>query len=179
MLGAVTRWVTGHDAEGRSVVIARSSLATDFVNPDTGEGAADIWISPAVPERVEGAEVRDTGRFVLNPPEGGVTTRIFAVAPGEARSADLAGARAAARSVYGAIEGGEALIDSDRHPAMHRTRTLDVVVVVQGVLTLVLDKEDVVLRPGDSVVQRATSHAWANHGDELAVAAVVMIDARR
>ena len=60
---------------------------------------------------------------------------------------------------------------------MHRTGTVDLVVVIQGALTLILDKDEAVLRPGDTVVQRGTAHAWANDGDELAVAFVALIDA--
>lgn len=46
---------------------------------------------------------------------------------------------------------------------MHRTMTLDVVVVTEGEVELHLDSGDCkILKAGDSVVQRATMHKWVN-----------------
>lgn len=46
---------------------------------------------------------------------------------------------------------------------MHRTPTLDYIVVIQGLLELILDSgETRLLHPGDTVVQRGTMHAWRN-----------------
>ena len=47
----------------------------------------------------------------------------------------------------------------------HLTNTIDYVVVLDGALTLKLDDEEVVVQPGDLVVQRNTNHAWHNHND--------------
>ena len=61
---------------------------------------------------------------------------------------------------------------------MHRTRTLDYVVLVEGELVLILDDGEVILKPGDVVVQRGTDHAWENRSDTIARAAFFHIDAR-
>ncbi|KAK5127841.1 hypothetical protein LTR85_004958 [Meristemomyces frigidus] len=46
---------------------------------------------------------------------------------------------------------------------MHRTTTLDVIVVLEGEVGMELDSgEKRVLKAGDSVVQRATMHRWVN-----------------
>lgn len=42
---------------------------------------------------------------------------------------------------------------------MHKTRTIDYVVLLSGEVTLLLDKGEVDLKPFDVVVQRGTSHA--------------------
>lgn len=47
----------------------------------------------------------------------------------------------------------------------HLTNTIDYVVVLDGAVTLKLDDEDVVVQPGDLVVQRNTYHAWHNLND--------------
>jgi mannose-6-phosphate isomerase-like protein (cupin superfamily) len=60
---------------------------------------------------------------------------------------------------------------------MHRTRTLDYVVVIEGEVTLLLDDSEVVLAPGDVVVQRGTNHAWENRSDSIARCAFFHIDA--
>ena len=58
---------------------------------------------------------------------------------------------------------------------MHVTETLDFLVVLSGELRLIMEEGDIVLRPGDSVVQRGTLHAWANDSDEECVVVGVLI----
>ena len=62
------------------------------------------------------------------------------------------------------------------HPLMHRTQTLDYAIVIDGELTLVLDDSETVLRAGDIVIQRGTSHAWANRSAAPCRVAFVLID---
>lgn len=60
---------------------------------------------------------------------------------------------------------------------MHRTKTLDYVVVIEGEAVLVLDDTELVLNKGDVVVQRGTDHAWENRSDTVARVAFFHIDA--
>jgi quercetin dioxygenase-like cupin family protein len=43
-------------------------------------------------------------------------------------------------------------------------------------VTLILDEEEVDLKPYDVVVQRGTNHAWTNNGNEPALLIAVLID---
>jgi mannose-6-phosphate isomerase-like protein (cupin superfamily) len=70
------------------------------------------------------------------------------------------------------------LNDGGKRTVMHRTRTLDYVVVIEGELVLILDEREVVLKPGDVVVQRGTDHAWENRSGTMARAAFFHINAR-
>ncbi len=65
-----------------------------------------------------------------------------------------------------------------KRTVMHRTRTLDYVVVIEGELVLILEDSEVTIAPGEVVVQRGTDHAWENRTDALARAAFFHIDAR-
>ncbi|WP_322777980.1 cupin domain-containing protein [Frankia sp. Cas4] len=59
---------------------------------------------------------------------------------------------------------------------MHKTDTIDYVVVMSG--TIDLDTQDgrtATLSEGDCLVQRATLHRWANRSDELCTIAVTCI----
>lgn len=50
--------------------------------------------------------------------------------------------------------------------AMHRTESLDYIIVVEGEVELRLDSgETRKVRRGDVVVQRGTMHAWKNTGE--------------
>ncbi len=63
-------------------------------------------------------------------------------------------------------------------PHMHKTQTIDYIVVLQGELTMTLeDGKAVTMKPRDTMVQRATVHGWANRGDKPCRFATVVIDA--
>jgi len=64
-----------------------------------------------------------------------------------------------------------------RHPYMHRTRTLDYAVVLEGEIDLLLDNTEVHLQAGDAIVQQGTNHAWVNRGSRTCRIAFVLIDA--
>jgi hypothetical protein len=120
--------------------------------PQIGADFHEIWSdSGAVPE-LTSAIIREPNErpFTLMPPSGHLI-RILDVYP---LSAD------------------------GKRTAMHRTRTLDYVVVIEGELVLILDDCEVVLKPADVVVQRGTDHAWENRSDRIARAAFFHIDAR-
>ena len=60
---------------------------------------------------------------------------------------------------------------------MHRTETIDYVIVMTGEIDMVMDDSTVTLRAGDVMVQRGTNHAWFNRGTENARIAFVLVDA--
>ena len=51
-------------------------------------------------------------------------------------------------------------------------------ILLKGDVTLVLDEEEVDLKPFDVVVQRGTNHAWVNNGKEPALLIAVLIDSK-
>jgi quercetin dioxygenase-like cupin family protein len=58
----------------------------------------------------------------------------------------------------------------------HRTQTVDYGIVLDGEVVLVLDGSETVLRAGDVVVQRGTSHRWENRSAAPARVAFILID---
>ena len=60
---------------------------------------------------------------------------------------------------------------------MHRTRTIDYGIVLEGQMVLILSDSEVVLNAGDVVVQRATDHAWENRSGQPAKMAFILIGA--
>lgn len=62
---------------------------------------------------------------------------------------------------------------------MHRTPTIDFGVIVEGELCLVLDSGEVVLKAGDTFVQRHTNHGWINRAPHRCRMAVVLIDGKQ
>jgi quercetin dioxygenase-like cupin family protein len=63
-------------------------------------------------------------------------------------------------------------------PHMHKTTTIDYIVVLAGELSVLLeDGKEVMMKPHDTMVQRATVHGWANRGSVPCRFATVVIDA--
>ena len=63
-------------------------------------------------------------------------------------------------------------------PGMHTTDTVDFDYVVSGEVYLELDDgAEVLLKPGDCVVQNGTRHRWNNRSDEPCVVAVCIVGA--
>jgi quercetin dioxygenase-like cupin family protein len=66
------------------------------------------------------------------------------------------------------------------HPGMHTTDTIDFIYVVSGEVWLELDDgQEVHLRPGDTVVQNGTRHAWHNRGSDPCQMVGVLVGAHR
>lgn len=63
-------------------------------------------------------------------------------------------------------------------PVMHRTETLDYVIVLSGEIDMELDDSTTKLKAGDIVIQRGTNHAWINRGTEVARVAFILLDAK-
>ncbi len=61
---------------------------------------------------------------------------------------------------------------------MHRTETIDYVIVIAGELEMQMDDSKVKLKAGDVLVQRGTNHAWINRGTQPARVAFILVDAK-
>lgn len=61
---------------------------------------------------------------------------------------------------------------------MHRTDTIDYLVVISGEMDMELETGRVRLNAGDVIVQRGTLHNWVNNGAEPCRIAAILIDAR-
>ena len=170
-LTLVRRVVAGTGTDGRSTVISDGPVTAHARRPD-GSLVMDVWRWDHLPPHVDDQDVL-TGS-VAAPSAGGLVYRLCWFPPNTDMDAD-AYARAMAQA-YGAdaVRGGAATL-----PGGHRTDTVDVVTVVSGELHVLLETGEVLLSPGDSVVQRGTVHAWHNRSDAPTLVAAVMVAARR
>lgn len=170
------RVVTGHNSSGEAVVI--SDQQAPFIHTNPIQVSVDYFrtdsarpvITSDVPETTEGP------RRQLPTPNGTVL-RMNRFPPEPAFVKDVT--PEAARHAFAALGNEKAATwgSGGRHPAMHRTETIDYAIVIEGEITMLLDREDVVLRAGDVVVQCGTNHAWTNRSDRDALVAFVLIDA--
>jgi len=61
---------------------------------------------------------------------------------------------------------------------MHETPTIDLVWVLSGEITCVLEQGEVTLLAGDTLIQRSTNHGWTNRGNGPCVLACAMISSQ-
>ena len=60
---------------------------------------------------------------------------------------------------------------------MHMTKSIDFGIVLTGEIYLVLDKQEVLLKATDTIIQRGTAHAWSNRSNQDCLMAYVLLDA--
>jgi mannose-6-phosphate isomerase-like protein (cupin superfamily) len=164
------RVVTGTDDHGRSCVVADGMAPTRVDTPTFS--AVDLWQTDAVPAPVD-AEDTLTGTLTLAPPQAGVVVRIVTFPPDAEWQA--AGGYEDAMAAIGASDAQVAGEDA----GVHATDTVDVVTMIEGEIHVVLETGEVVLRPGDTLVQRGTKHAWSNRSTGRATFVVAMYPASR
>ena len=58
---------------------------------------------------------------------------------------------------------------------MHQTDTIDIVTVISGEVWAVVETGETLMKPGDTLVQRGTKHAWRNRSDSPCVIASVHV----
>ena len=172
MAKAVRRLVTGHRADGQSTVLL-DGAAPKVKQRQAGNASTLLWVTDETPARISGSDDRAAREIGVPPPRCGTIFRLAEFPPG----------------VGGEVRDNEILLRDfgigpdvkrghpPRHPAIHRTRSLDYVVVLEGEIDLLLDDRDVRLTAGDVIVQQATNHAWINRGTVTCRLAMVFIDA--
>ena len=168
------RIITGHNSEGKSVVKIDGPPSRS-VGEEVG-GLFEIW-------NTNGSSIDSTDSIdradidiVLSPTPGGSNFRYFRINPTpQGISAEMLEELAA--QAFRSIGAEHERVDTTRHPTMHKTKTNDYIILLEGDVTLLLDDDEVKLQPFDVVVQRGTNHAWINNGSEPALLIAVLIDA--
>lgn len=173
----IRRVVTGHDTQGKAIVVDDRDMDATTVDLMPGLGFHMLWSTSTTPRFPDAG--RETPSPTYFPPVSGSRFLVFTIpatrvppAPGT----DLAKARAQADVVLpGLLETME-----PGHPGMHRSDTMDFVYVLEGEIVLELDEgREVVLRTGDTAVQNGTRHAWRNRSGAPCRLLVCMSGAHR
>ncbi|RVX70385.1 hypothetical protein B0A52_05884 [Exophiala mesophila] len=156
-LPTTRRIVTGHNAQGRSIIESDQVLTP--ANPVDPEGKPPTGIIPGftnlfrtdgVPAKVQGPWSEVHGKKIGLVAPDGVYSRIVDFPPT-----------------------GDA---DDKVNIMHRTQSVDFGVVLKGSIQLVLeDGVETTVGEGEVVVQRGTNHAWKNITNENARMLFVLV----
>ena len=144
----IRRVVTGHDGNNVAKVLI-DSAATNHKSSSPGTVSTLIWTTDAAPADIAvGDKIEDYGARILGTAPPPKGTRFTVIDFPPGNSG-----------------------------RMHRTETIDYVIVIAGEIDMDMDDSTVHLRAGDVMVQRGTNHAWINRGTERARVAFVLVDA--
>lgn len=178
MAEPVRRVVTGHDANGRAIVVSDGPAPFVHVNAlDPQWYSTDIWRTDGTPAKIVASPEEPTlGPRRQLPARNGTVLRINHFPPESEAVRNMSAADS--RRAFAALGNEKAATfgRGGRHPLMHRTETIDYAIVLAGEIAMVLDEEDVLLKAGDVVVQCGTNHAWSNRSNAPCIVAFVLID---
>ena len=145
----IRRVVTGHDTKNVAKAIM-DGPATNHKGGASGAQSTLIWITDGAPADMPiGETVEDLGARILGTPPPPNGTRFCVID-----------------------------FPPGNHPHMHRTETIDYVIVIDGEIEMDMDDSTVKLKAGDIMVQRGTNHAWANRSGKNARVAFVLVDGK-
>ena len=146
----IRRIVTGHDASGSAKVIIDEAATNVRSGSSPGHLTTLMWCTDAMPAKMPvGEDAEDMGvRQIGTYPPPNGTRFMIADYP------------------------------PGNIPRMHRTDTLDYIIVLEGEIEMGLDEgRTVCMQRGDVMIQRGTNHSWANRGPGPCRMAFVLIDA--
>ena len=168
------RIVTAENAEGKSYVLTSEEPEIAQEIPNIMRRYT-LWQTGTPPPTDPVVEDLPSDLSDLMPGPGGVYFRLTVIPPdswaSEADKAKVAAMIAAKENVDRDLEPG--------NPMMHSTDSVDYIVMLSGELHLVLDTGEILLKPGDFVVQGGVNYSWSNRSEEPAIVAGAVVGAKR
>jgi hypothetical protein len=175
MAKPVRRIVTGHNEVGKSIILMDGPAPNASSPPAVPELVNTVlWITDSCPASNRGSEdASPKGRQLgIEPPSRGSVFRIVDFPPDKVfEGIDV-------RKMMGEI-GGDHILDKEksRHAMFHKTNTVDYAIVLEGEVWAMLDEGETLMRAGDVLIQRGTSHSWSNRSNQNCRIAFILLDA--
>lgn len=172
------RIVTGHDVDGKAIVISSGPPdRSQLIGGPGGPTFIEVWHTSETPALIHSVpnEPDEVG-LVLPPPKNGTRVRVIDFPPEGEEFRKLMAKDTAAQFKAMGSEKTTSVKEAPPHPLMHKTKTVDYGIVLEGEITLVLDKDEIIIQAGDIVIQNGTNHAWANRSGKNCRMVFVLID---
>lgn len=170
----VRRVVTTVDQTGKAVVLSDGPAPRKAVRPASGNTSRLLWVTETVPADISGPTDRGNVDVGTQPPTTGTIFRIVDYPPESAEVRQL-------QPGFRQQEIGDDTPSKGRpprHPMMHRTRSVDYAIVMEGEIDMLLDDTEIHLKAGDVLIQQGTNHAWVNRSGAICRIAFILVDAK-
>ncbi|WP_085026382.1 cupin domain-containing protein [Ensifer aridi] len=175
----ITRIITGHALDGRSIVVGTGNLPTVVeIAAIPGTVFHEVWSTGESPAAVGNGVDPTLDGLILSPPAGGTRFRFVDIPPDTEEFLSTGADRMEEAFAEIGERHATTVREDSPHPLMHRTESLDYGVVIEGEVILILDEGEVLLKPGSVVIQRGTNHAWANRSGKPCRMLFVLISGR-
>ncbi|HEV8110522.1 MAG TPA: cupin domain-containing protein [Burkholderiales bacterium] len=161
------RVVTGH-RNGKGTVLYDGPAPNRKLRQASGLVSTLLWVTDESPAQISGVSDRAEREIGVAPPPLGSVFRVVEFPPHRKELSRDAVLREMGLSARG----------ESKHAGMHKTRSVDYAVVMEGEIDMILDDGEVHLASGDVLVQQGTDHAWVNRGERPCRIAFVLIDAK-
>jgi mannose-6-phosphate isomerase-like protein (cupin superfamily) len=170
----IRRVVTGLDANNKAVVMFDSRMPLQ--TGPYGLTSTNLWVTNSYPLGFSFKDDTSAIPVGVSPLDNGTKFRVVEFPPLDAATEAKMDPGFLMKAV-GAVAPARGLPVT--HPLMHRTRSVDYAVVLSGEIDMMLDDTVVHLKPGDTIVQQATNHAWVNRGTETCRILFVLMDSKQ
>jgi quercetin dioxygenase-like cupin family protein len=171
------RYVVGSNSEGKSAVLQEEATNVIKTTGIHKVHRADLWSTAEMPVDNTIPGDRALESKTREPRPNGTVFRALELGPNAESSPELIEEM---KKFHQMVGQKHMPTDEDykRHFTMHRTDSVDYLTCVIGEVWLVTDVDEVLMRPGDSVVVTGTNHAWVNRSDKPCLVVGAMIDAK-
>lgn len=154
------RVITGVGPDGKSRLLSVApvvaTLFGDEGEPSERPAVSELWVMDQVPPSVV-SKADPRWDYALEPPPGGLVFRLARIPP-------------------------DTQVAAEEQPTlrfgMHRTESVDCLVVLSGRIRLLMEDGQVELGPGDFAVQQATKHAWWNPGPDSCLMCAILVSTK-
>ncbi len=173
----VRRVVTGLTPQGRSTILSDGWCPHMMALHDMPTfRLTELWKTSEMPVRIDIESDQCGVPIELAPFDNGTTLRFLEMPP----DTDWRGRADGAHAFSAMGQSGSTALDSSstRHELMHRTQTIDYIIILKGEIWAVFEDTETCLRAGDVLVQRGTNHAWSVRTPEPCLMVAVLIDAK-
>lgn len=157
------RVVVGNDEGGRTTILSDGSAPAHYEFEHLpGQELTQLWFTSGPPMDTPPEHEPTAIPGPLIPTSGGVTAVIMQIAPESVAQSPTFDGRAAGKE-YATVAVDIAGATDPDYPHLHRHRTLDIAVVLEGEIFLEVDDgQEVLLKPGDTLIQLVSRHTWHN-----------------
>ena len=133
----------------------------------------DAWRAERLPDDNESTREPCTSPMELEPSPTGNVVRIVQFPPDRlyTKGVDVKDGFDALGSTGSSAAAG---YEGAPHPLMHRTNSVDYIIVISGEVYAVMETGETLLRQGDVLIQRGTNHAWSNRSDKPCVIVAIL-----
>ncbi len=166
------KYVMGNRQNGLSDVLSDEEVFF----PETTARVLDLWINYETPANLsltdDPTKVRS---FEHEPPAGGAAFRIVEWKPGMWDDTSPEEMHANHEKLHSVHVPSLEYLRNAKHVSMHRTNTLNYFIVLSGKMWALSEGRDVLLEPGDIMIQHGCMHGWKIEGPEPCRMAAVLI----